>query len=177
MREQEYRDYSTDTRRSYQLIQNWIENSKTYSSLGSRLKMCLYTGRFQCSGTLILSAVLLFFADRCREAICNLQEWTPWGATAQPVSGHCASESRRRVYTKTWREILEPSGCHNVRTTCPDDVENFREKSTQFAGYFSLLSLWPFTPKSDQFQISPVVSPEIQHHSVYITWLFIAQSG
>ena len=35
----------------------------------------------------------------------------------------------------------------------------------------------PFTPKSDQFVISPVASPEILHHTVWSTWLFIAYSG
>ena len=33
-----------------------------------------------------------------------------------------------------------------------------------------------FTPKSDQFQISPAVSPEVLHHTVCRTWLFIAYS-
>ena len=32
----------------------------------------------------------------------------------------------------------------------------------------------PFTPKSDQYQIFPAVSPEILHHIVWRTWLFIA---
>ena len=34
----------------------------------------------------------------------------------------------------------------------------------------------PLTPKSDQYQISPVASPEILHHTVWRTWLFIACS-
>ena len=34
----------------------------------------------------------------------------------------------------------------------------------------------PFTPKSDQVQISPVASPVIWHHTVWRTWLFIAYS-
>ena len=37
-------------------------------------------------------------------------------------------------------------------------------------------SLTPFTPKSDHFQISPAVSPEILHHTVWRTLLFIAYS-
>ena len=32
----------------------------------------------------------------------------------------------------------------------------------------------PFTPKSDRCQISPAASPEILHHTVWRTWLFIA---
>ena len=34
----------------------------------------------------------------------------------------------------------------------------------------------PFTPESDQCQISPAASPEIVHHTVWRTWLFIAYS-
>ena len=34
----------------------------------------------------------------------------------------------------------------------------------------------PVTPRSDQFQISPSASPEILHHTVWRTWLFIAYS-
>ena len=34
----------------------------------------------------------------------------------------------------------------------------------------------PFTPKSDQFQISPPASPEVFHHTVGRTWLFTAYS-
>ena len=34
----------------------------------------------------------------------------------------------------------------------------------------------PFTPKSDQCQISPAAPPEILHHTVRRTWLFIAYS-
>ena len=30
-----------------------------------------------------------------------------------------------------------------------------------------------FTPKSDQFQISPAASQEILHHTVWRTWLWI----
>ena len=33
-----------------------------------------------------------------------------------------------------------------------------------------------FTPKSDQFQISPAASPETLHHTVWRTWLSIAYS-
>ena len=34
----------------------------------------------------------------------------------------------------------------------------------------------PFTPKSDQFWISPADSSEILHHTVWRTWFFIAYS-
>ena len=38
------------------------------------------------------------------------------------------------------------------------------------------LAFNPFTPESDQCQISPAASPEILHHTVRRTWLFIAYS-
>ena len=40
----------------------------------------------------------------------------------------------------------------------------------------AMTGLNPFTPKSDQVQISPVASPVILHHTVWRTWLFIAYS-
>ena len=38
------------------------------------------------------------------------------------------------------------------------------------------VSFNPFIPKSDQYQISPAASPQILHHTVGRTWLFIACS-
>ena len=43
-------------------------------------------------------------------------------------------------------------------------------------GIWGFLRFNPFIPKSDQYQISPAASPEILHHTVWITWLFIAYS-
>ena len=37
-------------------------------------------------------------------------------------------------------------------------------------------SIDPFTPKSDQCQVSPAASPEILHRTAWRTWLFIAYS-
>ena len=39
-----------------------------------------------------------------------------------------------------------------------------------------IFALNPFTPESDQCQISPPAPPEILHHTVWRTWLFIAYS-
>ena len=47
---------------------------------------------------------------------------------------------------------------------CRHDAPSFRQ------------GLSPSTPKSDQVQISPAASPEILHHTVWRTWLFIAYS-
>ena len=45
-----------------------------------------------------------------------------------------------------------------------------------FYGLLCRLLTNPFTPKSDQFQISPTASPEILYHIVCRTWLFVAYS-
>ena len=43
--------------------------------------------------------------------------------------------------------------------------------------YFTNTLLFdPFTPKNDQFRISPAASPVILHHTVWRTWLFVAYS-
>ena len=54
---------------------------------------------------------------------------------------------------------------HDVRNilTCTFSVDIFK--------WFN-----PFTPESDQCQITPAASPEILHHTVRRTWLFIAYS-
>ena len=36
--------------------------------------------------------------------------------------------------------------------------------------------IYPFTRKSDRFQISPAASPEVLHYTVWRTWLLIAYS-
>ena len=48
--------------------------------------------------------------------------------------------------------------------------------STTTFHYLAYISLYPFTPKSDQYQVSPGASSEILHSTVWITWLFIAYS-
>ena len=45
---------------------------------------------------------------------------------------------------------------------------------TQIVQKYIFPTFNPFTAKSDQFQISPAASPEILHHTVWRTWLFIA---
>ena len=42
--------------------------------------------------------------------------------------------------------------------------------------HYSNTNINPFTPESDQCQISPPAPPEILHHTVRRTWLFIAYS-
>ena len=50
-------------------------------------------------------------------------------------------------------------------------LESMDRRPSGFAGFIN-----PFTPKSDQCQISPAASPEILHHTVWRTRLFIAYS-
>ena len=57
----------------------------------------------------------------------------------------------------------------------------------ELGGYCKPLHLWynshsclarwcQVSPKNDQFQISPATSPEVLHHTVWRTWLFIANT-
>ena len=54
------------------------------------------------------------------------------------------------------------------------------DHSWEWKSYNCQLSVSPQTPtqcsRSDQFQISPAASPEMLHHTVWRTWLFIAYS-
>ena len=48
----------------------------------------------------------------------------------------------------------------------------------RIASMHSLHCIYPFTPKSDQYQVSPTALPEILlHHTVWRTWLFMAYSN
>ena len=75
--------------------------------------------------------------------------------------------------------VLGPARCSKE---CK--VQDTHTRSGRAAGDYScivfvrFLSLRfnPFTPESDQCQISPAASPEILHHTVRRTWLFIAYS-
>ena len=56
----------------------------------------------------------------------------------------------------------------------PQGIQFFsREKNDSGTSWSSFN---PFTPESDQCQISPAVSPEILHHTVWRTWIVIAYS-
>ena len=72
------------------------------------------------------------------------------------------------------------SPCLRIHSGLSDWLRLMAEEENERKVYrFSLLvrvdvSLYSrFTPKSDQFRISPAASPEI-HHTVWRTWLFIA---
>ena len=62
-------------------------------------------------------------------------------------------------------------------------LKNLKEKSDEWkvrhttAPSAPLTLYYPFTPTSYQFQVSPAASPEISHHVVWRTWLFIAYSN
>ena len=56
------------------------------------------------------------------------------------------------------------------------DLSCKKFENLQGAESWAAVTINPFTPKSDQFQISPAALPEILHHTVWRTWLFIAYS-
>ena len=75
---------------------------------------------------------------------------------------------------KTWKKdktILTIS-IRTPKGTVRD--QHILESSSERGSAYMLTSFNPFNPKSDQFHISPAASPEILHHAVWRTWLFIA---
>ena len=59
------------------------------------------------------------------------------------------------------------------------NITSYHTRPARRLTWFTLhsrTSINPFIPKSDQYQISPVASQEILHHTVWRTWLFIAYS-
>ena len=77
-----------------------------------------------------------------------------------------------RVTLEVLHWMCDSSGCEIIwaRGTLVSKGVSFLAKSfTRWIGCIN-----PFTPKSDQCQISPAASPEILHHTVWRTWHFIA---
>ena len=78
---------------------------------------------------------------------CWMGTWrTMTGTLATPAISSAAAQLWCSWHSHMW---LEPSGTYDLN---------------------------PLTPESDQCQISPAASPEILHHTVRRTWLFIAYS-
>ena len=70
----------------------------------------------------------------------------------------------------SWRDTQPEWKTDNISkvfsTKCPKQVSYWvMERGCELCN--------PLTPESDQFQISPAHSPEILHHTVWRTWLFI----
>ena len=59
-------------------------------------------------------------------------------------------------------------------TRDPNTIDQTRQNITHAC---NSTVLNPFTPKGDQYQISPATSPEILHSAAWRTWLFIAYAG
>ena len=78
----------------------------------------------------------------------------------QKLASECTnlSQEARKDYQKE----------HSLRR----QLEGLATQCQESSGMFSNIN--PFTPESDQCQISPAASPEIWHHIVWRTWLFIA---
>ena len=87
----------------------------------------------------------------------------------------------RRMAAKNWHQGNAPV-FHLVSSILSQWLLHKMTKFSLLVSTFSLASIPtdklinPFTPESDQFQISPAASPEILHHTVWRTWLFIAYS-
>ena len=90
--------------------------------------------------------------------------WSRWSSWQQ-CSKTCGGGYRRRV-----RMCSSPSP--QGGEPCAGSSVQFRRCDPQPCQQGQN----PFTPESDQCQISPAASPEILHHTVWITWLFITCS-
>ena len=79
---------------------------------------------------------------------------------------------------KQWKKIQFPFS--KVSASAYESVRLWECVNTEFDWEVKMgiekSVLNPFTPKSDQSPISPVASPEILHHTIWRTWLFIAYS-
>ena len=82
-----------------------------------------------------------------------------------------------------WMTSSSLLGCALKRTTVSEQTkmpvfliisQDCFHKFGSWSSYCSALN--PFTPESDRCQISPAASPEILHHTVWRTWLFLAYS-
>ena len=79
-----------------------------------------------------------------------------------------------------------PAGNHNQTNSLMNEKENYYQKKKQTNEQTNeesnvrteskQFSINPFTPESDQRQISPAASQEVWHHTVWRTWLFLAYS-
>ena len=74
------------------------------------------------------------------------------------------------TWAKALRKLYSTASCRNTNASA-----YFRVCVFVFDGV-EPVSINPCTPKGDQCQISPAASPEISHHTVWRTWLFIAYS-
>ena len=72
---------------------------------------------------------------------------------------------RLKWYSGGWRV--------EVRRRRQSELQFWTEEQAVTA-MFAVEELNPFTPKSDQYQISPAASPEMLHGTVWRTWLFKA---
>ena len=83
--------------------------------------------------------------------------------TGSPIIGDASYPCRKQ---RTTKEVFgaDAGGTTHGRKICDVFFSN------------NLITLNPFTPESNQSQISPPAPPEILHHTVRRTWLIIAYS-
>ena len=108
-------------------------------------------------------------------------------AATMYVSSHATSAASSTVFfcSVRWSTIVGATPASRSLSDTPScplhrfDRAKAADCTTLGAGLLERRNhyqLNPFIPKSDQYQISPAASPEILHHTVWRTWLFIAYS-
>ena len=85
---------------------------------------------------------------------------------------HSTKVQREGTQTSTWKKKKNP----NVSAFARKFSALILRILIHASRIWPCGTLNPFIPKSDQYQISPAASPEILHHTVWRTWLFIAYS-
>ena len=96
--------------------------------------------------------------------------WSAWpvcGRYVVGIGGWYVVGNKREVVGKSFCVVVMWYQGYRAKHCNPKESQN---------NVTNIVALNPFTPESDQCQISPAASPEILHHTVRRTWLFIAYS-
>ena len=109
--------------------------------------------------TLLMLLLLLLCAVVQYVALPRSAVHEPGGKLHQPADPHCRFVLRLRA--------LHGKVEFPTATQLGNQALHFQARICSFN---------PFTPESDQCQISPAASPETLHHTLRRTWLFIAYS-
>ena len=116
-------------------------------------------------------------------AITFHKSWPPWYVYIKQVGLSVNSNSGAMVVDHDMRNVYFGFSCYLGKMRQIPGQYGCRLTSGKIHALGCFL-YWSFscntrvinssTPKSDEFQISPAASPEILHHTVWRTWLFIA---
>ena len=109
--------------------------------------------------------------------VCVLNRvFIPWTSSRVLLSRVARAHVRQNIKHVSEHDVMFKALYWYLRSSLEQGPKSKRIFLNRVS-YFPDYSLNPFTPESDQCQIFPAASPEIVHHTVSRTWLFIAYSG